>query len=342
MRSNMPRIVDRSRPLAALFGIAAAIVALWCAVAIFLSSRFITVPGQHTPWRDVFSSELVSALIWAVFTPIVVALAERIPLRRERIVRDVLALIVIIAILATTRTVANRTIPLLQYNMFVVAVIVGITKLMDVYRDADASERQALALEGAVANAEAEHLRAQTQPSLLFGTLSSIRERVTSDPAAADTMLVALGELLRRHLDQPAGTLVTLEEELIATERHLELLRVRHHFAVDDDVLEALVPPFALQTLLGIAIGDARPTSLAIRVERRAESPLVQRLALEAHASPVDATAATLAAAREQLQQRFAGGNIRTSGSTMIAFVALPLQYANDAAYDPARPDRRG
>lgn len=289
----------RRRPLPVLMGIAAAIVAIWCAVTVFQASdRFYSgrAFGDDPLWSEVLLGQLNAALVWAVFTPIVVAVAERLSFRRERLLRSLLALLAVIPLLAAVRTVGGAIVVdsvagypvtpetirwilavMIHYNILIVAVIVGITKMIDVYRDADADERRALELQAAVVDAKAEQLRAQTQPSLLFGVLRAIRERVRSDPAAADRMLVILGELLRRRLHQPSSGMVSLEEELEVVERYFDLQRERFrspievHLDVDDDILDAAVPPFALQTLLETTVGDQRPEWVYVRGEARGD-----------------------------------------------------------------------
>ncbi|HYI07794.1 MAG TPA: histidine kinase [Thermoanaerobaculia bacterium] len=353
----MPRPDEPLRPLRELLGIVAALLGAWCAVAVFNSSNFFhyaVATRLPAVWTVTLYSQLITALIWAAFTPIVVAVAERLSFRRERIPRDVLVLLAVIPLLAIARallggaildigegrwpteSMALRSITVrFHVNCFFIAVIAGITKLMDVYRDADIAERKALALQAEVADAEAGHLRAQTQPSFLFGTLKAIRDRVRTEPDTADRMLVTLGELLRRRLDQRAGEAVTLEAELVSAERYFELLGARSgapmqvHLDIEEEILNASVPPFALQTLIETAVGDASPAGLSVHGQARAS-----RLALEARALPADAEPAAIASAKERLQQWFGpecNADVRRDGSTVIARVGLRLSYADDA-----------
>lgn len=347
----------RVRPLHELLGITAALVSIWCAVAIFNSSNFFyhsNLTERPAVWIVTLYFQLTSALVWAAFTPVVAAVAERLSFRRGRMAVHVLALLAIIPLLALVRAVlggavldiAEGRLPALEMaitsikvrihvNIFIIFVIVGITKMMDVYRDADRAERRGLALQAEVAEAEAEHLRAQTQPSFLFGTLQAIRDRVRSEPDTADRMLVSLGELLRRRLDQPAGEEVTLEDELLSTDRYFELLGVRSgaplevRLDVEEDVLNAAVPPFAVQTLIETAVGDESPASLFLHGAARNS-----HLALEARALPAAPSAAAIAAAQQRLQQWFGpecNADVRKDGSTMVARVDLRLRYADDA-----------
>jgi LytS/YehU family sensor histidine kinase len=220
-------------------------------------------------------------------------------------------------------------------NIFIIAVIAGVTTMMQAHRDAEENARRAVALQTAVAEADTEQLRAQTHPSFLFGTLSAIRDRVRPDPAGADDMIVRLGEFLRRRLHQPAGKNVTLEEELELAERYFELRSMRiaapasMQLDVDENVLNVEVPPFALQTLLETAIGEQQPSSIVVRGHARGDF-----LALEVRATPVDAGARPAAIAEARLRQWFGadcGGSVRRDGDTMIALVDLRLRAEVDA-----------
>lgn len=350
----LPSAELQRRPMRVLLGICAALIALWCTVAIFVTSNFVLSASAFagpTEWLNTFRFQLTSAMTWAAFTPIVVAIVERLSFRREHALRSLLILLFLIPILAVTRAVVGaialelgeRRFPRtwlillsieirIHVNIFFILVIAGITKMMDAHRDADENARRALALQTAVAEAEAEQLRAQTQPAFLFGTLSAIRDHVRPDPARADDMIVTLSEFLRHRLDQPAGSTATLLEELELTERYFELRRVRLgegatlRLEVDEGALNAEVMPFALQMLLETAIGEEKPSAVVLRGRVRGDF-----LALEAHATPIAANTTLAAVAEERLQQWFGAGcecSVHREHDTGIARVELPLHMS--------------
>jgi LytS/YehU family sensor histidine kinase len=104
-------------------------------------------------------------------------------------------------------------------------------------------------------------LRYQLNPHFLFNTLNAISTLiVVKDAVRADAMLHKLSEFLRYSLnDQPMG-LVTLENELKATQLYLDIEKVR--FAerlkvvtrIEEQVLEAEVPSLIFQPLVENAI----------------------------------------------------------------------------------------
>lgn len=347
---------ERRRSLPALFGICAAIVASWAVVATFIASNSFydaSAFGSPLPWSDVLRFQLSAAAVWAVFTPVIVAVAERLSFRREHLLRNLLVLLAFIPLLAVVRAVAGAMVldvtegcfPTLSMmrksiavrlhdNMFIIAMITGITKIVDIHRDIGQNERRALTLQAAVADAEAERLRVQTQPSFLFRTLDAIRARVRSNPAAADQMLVRLGKLLRRSVGPAAGDTVTLEEELDLADQYLALQGMHSDapmqvvMDVEEDVLQAAIPPFSLQTLLELAMGSEQVSSVVIVGRGRGDV-----LTLEAHATPGDVPAAGLVSARARLRQCFGtgcNGDVYRAGTTTTACVELRLPTATD------------
>jgi two-component system LytT family sensor kinase len=344
------------RPLADLLGMTFTIVVVWLVVAVFNLSEFhqsAAATGSHVVVRDVLAFQIVSSLTWALFTPLIAFWAERLSLRSTRRWLNLTLLLLSIPVIAVLRAVWGSavlqlsegdavTFEMARYSveirtvryMFIVAIIIGITKLMDLYRDADVHERRALALQAEVANTEAEHLRAQTQPSFMFGTLQAIRAAVRTDPATADRMLVTLGEILRRGLDRAREGDTTLEEELDFADRYLELQRIR--FAVplsvtvdvDDELLAARVPTLAMQTLIEAAVDNSPPSR--VRVSGRLHQG---RLQLEARVAP--AILLQLEQRSMRIQQWFGPehrAGLRLDGESIVAAVELPLRYSEEVA----------
>ena len=71
-------------------------------------------------------------------------------------------------------------------------------------------QRQAEQLQARLVETRLQALRAQLDPHFLFNALNSIAEMVHRDAAAADRMLVGLGELLRSSLDNRQVRVVPL------------------------------------------------------------------------------------------------------------------------------------
>jgi hypothetical protein len=165
---------------------------------------------------------------------------------------------------------------------------VGLGAAMRLFLDARERERDARrlqlrtsALEGELAVAQLESLRAQLHPHFLFNALHSIGGLVRGgrDEDALRT-LDALGGLLRRGLEARGDGFVTLAEELELLERYLDVERIRlgARLRVEIDVPEANrddeVPLFVLQPLVENAVRCAvaeRSEGGRVRVSARAQ-----------------------------------------------------------------------
>ncbi|MEP6495212.1 MAG: histidine kinase [bacterium] len=122
-------------------------------------------------------------------------------------------------------------------------------------RDLDAARVKAQ-----LAEARLEALTAQLQPHFLFNTLQGISTLITRDPAAANSMLASLSDLLREVLRRGERREVTLEEELRVLAPYLDLSRWRFgerlsvRIDIEPHVRRARVPFFVLQPLVENAL----------------------------------------------------------------------------------------
>ena len=138
----------------------------------------------------------------------------------------------------------------------------------------------ARALEGQLAGAQLDALRAQLHPHFLFNALHSIGALVRSGRGdEAVQTLDQLGGLLRLALDAHGDGFVTVEEELAVLARYVDVERVRlgarldFELDVDAPCLAADVPLFLLQPLVENAVRCAaaeRSEGGRVRVRARA------------------------------------------------------------------------
>jgi sensor histidine kinase YesM len=139
-------------------------------------------------------------------------------------------------------------------------VIVALTNAILATRRAHAEELRASRLDGQLAAARLETLKAQLQPHFLFNTLHTVSELVHINPAEADAMITSLGHLLRRTLDASMMHEVTVADEIDYIRAYLDIHRMRHKdrlnilFDIDHSVLAARVPPLILQPLVENAL----------------------------------------------------------------------------------------
>jgi LytS/YehU family sensor histidine kinase len=133
-------------------------------------------------------------------------------------------------------------------------------------------------LEAELARSQLDALRSQLRPHFLFNTLNAISTLTVEDPEKARRMLLRLGSLLRRSLDEEQHE-VSLEQELGFLLEYLEIQRVRFgdrlvvQVEIDPAASPARVPVLFLQPLVENAIehgGSDRPggTSIVVRASR--------------------------------------------------------------------------
>lgn len=160
---------------------------------------------------------------------------------------------------------------LMEFSIHVIlyGLLVGSIILIDARRAAREREARLARVEAELATAQVRALESRLQPHFLFNALNTISSVMYTDPAAADTMLARLGDLLRRTL-RTGPPEVALSEEMETVELWLDVMRARFgdRLTVDvhvpDDVQHALVPPMLLQPLLenafkhGVAASNGR------------------------------------------------------------------------------------
>jgi two-component system, LytTR family, sensor kinase len=266
------------------------VLAAWTALATFFaaSSSLTFVSSYQAPqWRFTLLMALTEWYAWAALTPLVAWLARRFPLRPATAVSSLAVHApagVVVAFLKVTLTrllrlpiVATRgyfLIGNLATHYLIYWSIVIVVQALAYYRD---GEERAAALEGRLSDARLQLLKMQLQPHFLFNTLNTISELVHEDPATADRMIGALGQLLRESLDAGAADEVTLAQELALLDRYVDIQRARYgdrlrvQIAAADDARAALVPHFILQPIVENAIRHGIGSRIeAGRIEVRA------------------------------------------------------------------------
>ena len=259
------------RRLALIFGV-------WALVAVMNTQTLgftLTRTGRYFNWIPIFASNLSSCMLWAVFTPYLLALG-----RRFRIERGVwpmhLALHLAVALAFTMLDVYMWKLeaPYIRPGMpaFVLPYLVEVSRQLaldlgwyfiiialahaEYYAAVSRVESVRRArLQSQLDAARLDALQSQLRPHFLFNTLTTIAEQVYSDPSGADTMITRLSRLLRSSFVDPEVQEVTLRQELELLQNYLDIARVRfrERLTIDLDVhpnaLDAFVPRFLLQPL---------------------------------------------------------------------------------------------
>jgi hypothetical protein len=187
------------------------------------------------------------------------------------------------------------------------------------------------ALERALTSAHLATLRMQLSPHTLFNLLHTIRGQIGWDPAAAQAMVVQLGDLLRRLLTAGERDFSLLPDELRFVRLYLELQQKRFAdrltiWMADLDGLPSLwVPSLILQPLIENAVvhglaGHNGPVEIRVEVTVCGENLLLRVINTIAPNSTAGHDGIGLRNVRERLQVQFA---------ERAKFTAAPLDAGN-------------
>lgn len=318
-----------------LLGVSLVIIGVWGIFGLYAASEFhlrSVDTGTHPEtWVEVLTFQLTSSLVWALFTPFAVFIAERLPLQKPHRARNALIILGIAPVFSFVRAIIGamvflagegtpQNIPFLllslsirfHRNIWLFLIIVAVTNLILLQRRAAERERTREALRTAMTNAELQRLRASLQPRLMFATLDAIAANVTTRPDVADRMLVHLGDLLRTMLDVGRRPSVSLAEELEVIDRYFDIERERTAGAfttridVDEELLAARVPPLLLHGLVETALHAGGKTAQHLDVRGRSgRGMLMLEIRHDAPDRMRTPAPAAVQDARERLRQAF-------------------------------------
>jgi hypothetical protein len=255
----------------------ALIFAAWTLLAIIRTPSALLVNGlpanSASYWGWVFGEVFASLVPWMLATPLILLVAEKLPLQREGRGRQlVLHLPFAIAIIVTASgTGALLSRPFLDgipgseltwwTRQTIIASFYAVTSYVAVlgigyamaYFERDRRREQLLV------QSRLQSLTAQLNPHFLFNTLNAISALGYEDPVLADESLSRLSELLRKSLSSlPAR--VSLEEEIALARQYAELHvmlipdRLTVEFEIEANAQSAAVPSMFLQPLIENAI----------------------------------------------------------------------------------------
>ena len=204
--------------------------------------------------------------------------------------------------------------------------------------------------------AQLKMLRYQLNPHFLFNTLNAISTLILDNQnKKANHAVTRLSEFLRYTLDQDPMKKVTLRQEIEALDLYLGTERLRFgerlhlEYAIEEGVLDALVPSLLLQPLLENSLKyavSAREEGGSVRIEGRARDGLLELSVIDdgpglREGMPAgERRGVGLRNTRERLAVLY-GGNYRftvlNAQPGLRVEMALPLEIAAAGAEHPAR-----
>lgn len=230
---------------------------------------------------------------------------------------------------------ASATNFLLTYG-FCLALITGLLWFHR-YRD---SQVKSAALEKALTSAHLAALRMQLSPHTLFNLLHTIRGQIGWDPAAAQSMVVQLGDLLRRLLTAGEREFSLLTDELRFCRLYLELQQKRFAdrltiwMADVDDMPMLWVPSLILQPLIENAVvhglaGHNGPVEVRVEVTVCGENLVLRVINTIAPNATAGRDGIGLRNVRERLAVQFSEratfNAAAADASNWIAEIRMPL-----------------
>ncbi|MBL0170308.1 MAG: histidine kinase [Gemmatimonadaceae bacterium] len=224
-------------------------------------------------------------------------------------------------------------VPFLVMGVWFYVMVAGVTYA------SQAAQRAAIAEALAVTSRMAT-LRSQLNPHFLFNALHTVVQLIPLEPHRATQATEQLAGLLRTSLEEDRD-LIRLDDEWAFVERYLALERLRFgdrlQVTMDmaDDARDALIPSFALQTLVENAVRhgaapQVEATSLHIqaRVDGTTLTVVVHDTGVGADSTALANGGTGLARLRDRLRVLFADrGVLRVdtrSGHGFTATIAVP------------------
>jgi signal transduction histidine kinase len=229
-------------------------------------------------------------------------------------------------------------VPYLVVGMWIYLIIAGVAYAIE------SSERAARA-EAAAAKARLAALRSQLNPHFLFNALHTVVQLVPADPRRATWAIEQLASLLRTTIEEDRDQ-VTVGAECAFVERYLEVERLRFgdrlrvHVEITDEARDALLPSFAVQTLVENALRHGvapavEPTDVSVRAWLQGAALEIEVRDTGVGASPAQVTASTgtaLARLRDRLAALHGGAarlDTETSpGGGFVARLSIPQELA--------------
>jgi signal transduction histidine kinase len=273
---RIPRWARRALVLCAIWSIPALILATSMYAVASIRGDGLSL-GEALLWR------WPEWQVWALATPLIVALGRRWPITRapwqsvpiHLVANAAIASLDIVVYWACGRLLGQEpfaTMPLTEllpwmllktafFEMLVYWMVIVADHGLAYQRRYRESTLRQTQLEARLVEAQLDALKMQLHPHFLFNTMNAITVLMRKgESAAAIRMLGGLCELLRRSLTSLRVELVSLHEELDFIERFLEIEttrfpdRLRVAFEIAPEARRARVPNLILQPIVENAI----------------------------------------------------------------------------------------
>jgi two-component system LytT family sensor kinase len=265
----------------------------WALASLFFTAVLLVgdIDGHKPPLFALYANAVHFAL-WTLLLPFLARCTRSLPLDGPRRIRNVAALLLIVAALAVPVMTTQWAILFFTYfpyhsatfpsfllsessRFLPVDVLIGIVLVvalegLRVWQSLQAERTRAAELERQLAVSRLDALRMQLHPHFLFNTLHTIAGLIVEQPPSARRMVIALGELLRLTLEDTGQLVRSLAEELEFADLYLGIEKLRLgdrlviNYDIEPEATRAEVPQLLLQPLFENAVrhGAARITGV--------------------------------------------------------------------------------
>jgi two-component system LytT family sensor kinase len=261
------------------------IASIWLGIALFSAVQEVLVmrvEGKYHSWARLFAVPLLSWLVWALATPLVLRLGQLYPPVRFRPISTWLIHVGTCGILGLISAAWEGLLeellnPMLKspppgpfralwldtlYNevllyLALYAALLAISYIMESKEQFIRQQIETARLNEQFSKAQLDALRRQIEPHFLFNALHAIAGLVREKRNdAAVTMIAGLSEFLRKVVDTSDRHEVPLGEEVQFLQKYLEIQKVRFaerlQLSVDvpEELFTAQVPSLILQPIV--------------------------------------------------------------------------------------------
>lgn len=228
-----------------------------------------------------FGAQFLMWQAWGIWSQLIFAVCDRLPFVRGGMLKAVAALVPLSALVVLGNIAiwagVTRLYGLGPEYHWDSTIAVGIRSFGDVYftvywavvgahaalrwHEAWRNETVRTArLQADLAESQLHALRAQLNPHFLFNALNSVVTLIGKEPAAAQSMVVRLADLLRSTLALSSEQATALKQEIELAAHYLDIEQIRFQdklsvrWEIDEATLTAAVPSLVLQPLVENAV----------------------------------------------------------------------------------------
>lgn len=174
-----------------------------------------------------------------------------------------------------------------DWQLMTYLFLVGLAHALEYRRESERRALESSRLETRLVEAQLQSLQRQLHPHFLFNTLNTIAALMRTNVNAADAMIDQLGDLLRMALQTSNRQEISLQQELEALRKYLDIEQTRFgsrlqvQMLIDPDTLDAEVPNLLLQPLVENAVRHgvaphSRPGWVAVEATRSGDQLVLQ------------------------------------------------------------------